>query len=314
MPSGGSPLLMGSTLVLVSPPLQQLQHQNIGSSNNNSMVSTSSSNNNLSPNSINCNPPPEQAKYKTTICRNWESSGGACMFRGCTFAHGVDDLRAPGSAVSMASSPGSNGNGATPVTMVAGDMHNNNSRVSPTTTAPSNSSRNNSFNSSHTVVVHDATAALHQHSIGLMDALAGDVARMRALHQLQLDAGRTLDVMLAKEQASYRETLESIRQARQDVMMMEQEIALKGKGGSDPGAALLPITASSSDVDESGHHHHHHLHHSGGSGGGGGSAAGASIHHATGESKNKIGQPQHAANQSQQQADVRALLQSLGAF
>jgi len=36
----------------------------------------------------------DPSKYKTTICRNWEQMG-SCSFRGCTFAHGVDDLRPP---------------------------------------------------------------------------------------------------------------------------------------------------------------------------------------------------------------------------
>eukprot|EP00796_Vickermania_ingenoplastis_P005498 gene5498-3969_t len=34
----------------------------------------------------------DPAKYKTTICRNW-SSRGTCTFRGCTFAHGIEELR-----------------------------------------------------------------------------------------------------------------------------------------------------------------------------------------------------------------------------
>ncbi|ESL07235.1 zinc finger-domain protein [Trypanosoma rangeli SC58] len=32
-------------------------------------------------------------RYKTVICRNWEA--GSCNFKGCTFAHGVEELRAP---------------------------------------------------------------------------------------------------------------------------------------------------------------------------------------------------------------------------
>ncbi|KNH07942.1 zinc finger-domain protein [Perkinsela sp. CCAP 1560/4] len=31
-------------------------------------------------------------KYKTAICRNWETTG-TCSFRGCTFAHGREELR-----------------------------------------------------------------------------------------------------------------------------------------------------------------------------------------------------------------------------
>lgn len=36
----------------------------------------------------------DPSKYKTTICRNWEQTG-SCSFRGCTFAHGADELRQP---------------------------------------------------------------------------------------------------------------------------------------------------------------------------------------------------------------------------
>ncbi|KNH04956.1 zinc finger-domain protein [Perkinsela sp. CCAP 1560/4] len=34
----------------------------------------------------------DPSKYKTAICRNWESTG-ICNFRGCTFAHGKGELR-----------------------------------------------------------------------------------------------------------------------------------------------------------------------------------------------------------------------------
>mmetsp|Transcript_34141 Transcript_34141/g.53384 ORF Transcript_34141/g.53384 Transcript_34141/m.53384 type:complete len:262 (-) Transcript_34141:239-1024(-) len=34
----------------------------------------------------------DPAKYKTSICRNWETTG-VCTFRGCTFAHGKEELR-----------------------------------------------------------------------------------------------------------------------------------------------------------------------------------------------------------------------------
>lgn len=36
----------------------------------------------------------DPTKYKTTMCRNWEQNG-SCSFRGCAFAHGMDDLRPP---------------------------------------------------------------------------------------------------------------------------------------------------------------------------------------------------------------------------
>ena len=34
----------------------------------------------------------DPTKYKTAICRNWETTG-TCNFRGCTFAHGREELR-----------------------------------------------------------------------------------------------------------------------------------------------------------------------------------------------------------------------------
>ncbi|CBH11998.1 zinc finger-domain protein, putative [Trypanosoma brucei gambiense DAL972] len=35
----------------------------------------------------------DPTRYKTTICRNWEM--GSCSFKGCTFAHGEEELRMP---------------------------------------------------------------------------------------------------------------------------------------------------------------------------------------------------------------------------
>ena len=32
------------------------------------------------------------SKYKTELCRNWENTG-CCTYRGCTFAHGHEELR-----------------------------------------------------------------------------------------------------------------------------------------------------------------------------------------------------------------------------
>eukprot|EP00744_Colponema_vietnamica_P019174 GILI01027118.1.p1 GENE.GILI01027118.1~~GILI01027118.1.p1 ORF type:complete len:333 (-),score=72.13 GILI01027118.1:189-1187(-) len=34
-------------------------------------------------------------KYKTELCRNWEATG-QCAYRGCTYAHGFDDMRGGG--------------------------------------------------------------------------------------------------------------------------------------------------------------------------------------------------------------------------
>lgn len=35
---------------------------------------------------------PGQPKYKTELCRNWEATG-QCAYKGCTYAHGFDDMR-----------------------------------------------------------------------------------------------------------------------------------------------------------------------------------------------------------------------------
>lgn len=50
--------------------------------------------------------PPDPAKYKTTICRNW-SSRGTCTFRGCTFAHGIEELRLRNPVLQLGNTPGS---------------------------------------------------------------------------------------------------------------------------------------------------------------------------------------------------------------
>ncbi|KAH9579734.1 hypothetical protein LSM04_000479 [Trypanosoma melophagium] len=67
------------------PGSDEVYNNNNNSGNNN--VGTSSSNLTMK------KPGTDPTRYKTTMCRNWET--GSCTFRGCTFAHGVEELRAP---------------------------------------------------------------------------------------------------------------------------------------------------------------------------------------------------------------------------
>lgn len=122
----------------------------------------------------------DPTKFKTTICRNWES--GSCTFRGCTFAHGVDELRAPMRDLPPHNSQHVSPSG-TPLMLP---------QAAPPVPLPSGAPR------------------LEQ----LVDMLMTEVAKQRELLTTHIEANRTLEGMLLKEQQLHRETLGRLEEAR----------------------------------------------------------------------------------------------------
>lgn len=130
----------------------------------------------------------DPTKYKTTICRNWEQAG-TCVFRGCTFAHGVDDLRPP--------------------------MRSNTSPVlthqpSPGATPPLYPQGFGGSSSHHNMALPPSSSASGSATLPraeqLMELLLAEIHRERDLVSVHTEANKTLESMLRKEQQQHAET------------------------------------------------------------------------------------------------------------
>ncbi|RNF06528.1 zinc finger-domain protein [Trypanosoma conorhini] len=112
-------------------------------------------------------------RYKTTMCRNWEA--GNCNFKGCTFAHGVEELRAP-MRVDRYGSP------------------------NPHSHAPTQGKTPPQYSSALSGPL--ASPRIEQ----LLEMLYAEVIRDRDLVTVHVEANRTLESLLKKEQALHEET------------------------------------------------------------------------------------------------------------
>lgn len=116
----------------------------------------------------------DPTKYKTSICRNWEQTG-TCTFRGCTFAHGVEELRAP----------------------VRPDTHTPILRpqhISPGSTPP--------LLASQSPYTGPGQYSVEQ----LLDMLYREMIHQRELVAVHVEANGTLEGMLHREQTQHNET------------------------------------------------------------------------------------------------------------
>ena len=112
----------------------------------------------------------DPTKYKTTMCRNWEQNG-SCSFRGCTFAHGVDELRPP-------------------------TRHNTSPPLPPQQSPPLYAS-SNVVPPNQSSVSPPGTYKIEQ----LLEMLMGEVNRERDLVSVLNEANKNLEGLLRKEQA-----------------------------------------------------------------------------------------------------------------
>ena len=118
----------------------------------------------------------DPSKFKTTICRNWEQTG-ICSFRGCTFAHGVDDLRPPMRATQPPQTVGTPNNG---------------SKKSPSTSPTLQAS-----------AAHNGGNAAPTRLDKLIEMLSLEVSKDKDLVLVHQEAYRTLEAMLRREHTLY---------------------------------------------------------------------------------------------------------------
>lgn len=121
----------------------------------------------------------DPAKFKTTICRNWEQTG-MCSFRGCTFAHGVDDLRPPMRANNCQQQLASE-RGVSPVL---------GPKLSPNTSP-----------SMHASAVHNSGQTSTTKLDTLIEQLVVEVSKDKDLSLVHQEASRTLEAMIRREQS-----------------------------------------------------------------------------------------------------------------
>ncbi|CAJ1032350.1 putative Zinc finger C-x8-C-x5-C-x3-H type (and similar) [Leishmania utingensis] len=136
----------------------------------------------------------DPTKYKTTICRNWEQTG-TCNFRGCTFAHGVEELRAP-----------LRPDGHTPVLR---PQH-----LSPGNTPPLRSSQ----------APPPPPSSGHYALEQLLDMLYKEVLHQRELVAVHVEANTTLEGMLRREQAQHGVSKRKLEEKTQQCELLAKEL------------------------------------------------------------------------------------------
>lgn len=173
----------------------------------------------------------DPTKYKTTICRNWEQTGG-CQFRGCTFAHGVDDLRPPARPTNnqlLSSVPQTALHAL--LTLPSGSPSSGNAVVdamgSSTGTNPQlngvGSVSTNSNNAAANALLSAGTLRIEQ----IAELLVVEVNRQRDLVSVHLEANRTLENMLRREQQLRAEASARLSTIEKDIETVKRENALK---------------------------------------------------------------------------------------
>ncbi|KAG5472963.1 hypothetical protein LSCM4_02289 [Leishmania orientalis] len=136
----------------------------------------------------------DPTKYKTTICRNWEQTG-TCSFRGCTFAHGVEELRAPVRP-----------DGHTPVLR---PQH-----ISPGNTPPLRASQ----------PPPAPTSSGHYTLEQLLDMLYKEVLHQRELVTVHIEANTTLEAMLRREQVQHDASKKQLEEKTQQCELLAREL------------------------------------------------------------------------------------------
>ncbi|KAG5498860.1 hypothetical protein JKF63_03149 [Porcisia hertigi] len=136
----------------------------------------------------------DPTKYKTTICRNWEQTG-TCTFRGCTFAHGAEELRAPVRP-----------DGHTPV-------------LRPQHISPSNTP---SLRASQPTLPPPPSG--HYTLEQLLDMLYKEVLHQRELVTVHIEANTTLEAMLRREQTQHDMSKRQLEEKTQQCELLAREL------------------------------------------------------------------------------------------
>lgn len=141
----------------------------------------------------------DPTKYKTTICRNWEQTG-TCNFRGCTFAHGVEELRAPVRP-----------DGHTPILR---PQH-----ISPGGTPPLRAAQ----------PPPPPPSTGHHTLEQLLDMLYKEVLHQRELVTVHVEANTTLEGMLRREQAHHQEARRQLEERSQQCDLLARELLARNQ-------------------------------------------------------------------------------------
>jgi hypothetical protein len=175
----------------------------------------------------------DPTKYKTTICRNWEQTGG-CQFRGCTFAHGVDDLRPPARPTNnqllssvpqtalhaLLTLPSGSQAASNAVVDAMGSSTGTNPQLNGVGAVPST---NSSSNAAANALLSAGTLRIEQ----IAELLVVEVNRQRDLVSVHLEANRTLENMLRREQQLRAEASARLSTIEKDIETVKRENALK---------------------------------------------------------------------------------------
>ena len=156
----------------------------------------------------------DPTKYKTAMCRNWEHTG-ACGFRGCTFAHGREELRPP--------RPPSAG-GASPI------LSANQSPVAPSAPQPPKTPSQDPLHGSlPPPVMPLLPAATLQTNNGsrtdqLLQDLTAELKRVRETLHVHQEANRTLEMLLHREQMQRHADKAELLELRERVRQLEAQL------------------------------------------------------------------------------------------
>eukprot|EP00758_Cryptobia_borreli_P001146 Tbor_TRINITY_DN1978_c0_g2::TRINITY_DN1978_c0_g2_i2::g.3459::m.3459 len=147
----------------------------------------------------------DPSKFKTTICRNWEQTG-MCGFRGCTFAHGVDDLRPPMRNSVIGTSSG--GPGHSPLLLGANRSPGGNSNTS---------------------AAHNAGAQSCTRLDQLIEQFVGEISKEKDLMLVHQEAFRTLKAMMRREQSLGLEAASKVASSQRKIDKLVRKLRDKDK-------------------------------------------------------------------------------------
>ena len=211
------------------------------------------------PNSV----PPVQGKFKTEMCRNWELMG-QCTYRGCTYAHGPDDLRqAPmaydGYGRGIPNPPAGGQQGRYP-NQQAPMYQGGDSNQGSTHTTPVGGARQSTLSRSAPQPISASAPTVASEQI--IDMILVEVRHERDDLLQQVNASKQLEADLRREQRRRQAVVRTQRALEGVLQMLKQEInertrllneVLRAKGEYDFEAVLDDVMDSEEEAREEHH-------------------------------------------------------------
>lgn len=198
--------------------------------------------------------PPVQGKFKTEMCRNWELMG-QCTYRGCTYAHGPEDLRQPISydAFGRIAPSTVNRYPGQQAPMYQGDGQSSNNNT------PMGGARQSSLSRTAPQPISASAPAVASEQI--IDMILVEVRHERDDLLQQVNASKQLEADLRREQRRRQAVVRTQRALEGVLLTLKQEInertrclneILKAKGDYDFEAVLDDVMDSEEEARE--HH------------------------------------------------------------